>query len=68
MREEAYPLHENVRIVDSCLGGERNSDKPDRGFENKIPIDAAVSWDDAGHPLHVKLTTEKAFSYAAIAD
>ena len=34
----------------------------------KVPIVAAVSLDDAGHPLHVELATVRAFSFAAIAD
>jgi hypothetical protein len=29
---------------------------------------AAVSIDDAGHPVHVKLATVRTFSFAAIAD
>jgi hypothetical protein len=32
------------------------------------PILAAVSLDDAGHPLHGKLATVRTFSFASIAD
>ena len=67
-REEAYPLRGKVQIDDAYLGGERNGGKPGRGSENKVPIVAAVSLDDAGHPLHVKLATVRTFSFAAIAD
>ncbi|MFT5340196.1 MAG: transposase-like protein [Cyanobium sp.] len=67
-REEAYPLRGKVQIDDAYLGGERNGGKPGRGSENKVPIVAAVSLDNAGHPLHVKLATVQTFSFAAIAD
>lgn len=67
-REEAYLLRGKVQIDDAYLGGERNGGKPGRGSENKVPIVAAVSLDDAGHPLHVKLATVQTFSFAAIAD
>jgi hypothetical protein len=67
-REEAYLLRGKDQIDDAYLGGERNGGKPGCGSENKVPIVAAVSLDDAGHPLHVKLATVQTFSFAAIAD
>ena len=67
-REEAYLLRGKVQIDDAYLGGERNGGKAGRGSENKVPIVAAVSIDDAGHPVHVKLATVRTFSFAAIAD
>ena len=67
-REEAYPLRGKVQIDDAYLGVERSGGKPGRGSENKVPIVAAVSLDDAGHPLYVKLATVQTFSFAAIAD
>jgi len=67
-REEAYLLRGKVQIDDAYLGGERNGGKAGRGSENKVPIVAAVSIDDAGHPIHVKLATVRTFSFAAIAD
>lgn len=53
---------------DPYLDGERCGGKAGRGSENKVPIAAAVSLDDAGHPRHVKLATVATFSFAAIAD
>jgi len=67
-REYAYPLRGKVQTDDAYLGGEQNGGKPGRGFENKGPIVAVVSLDDARHPLHVKLATARTFSFAAIAD
>jgi len=65
-REEAYVLRGRVQIDDAYLGGELNGGKAGRGSENKVPIVAAVSLDDAGHPIHVKLTKVETFSIAAI--
>jgi hypothetical protein len=45
-----------------------NGGKPDLGSENKVPIVAAVSLDEAGHPIHVKVAKVETFSFAAIAD
>ena len=67
-REEADLLRGKVQIDDAYLGGERNGGKAGRGSENKVPIVAAVSIDDAGHPIHLKLATVRTFSFAAIAD
>ena len=33
-----------------------------------MPIVAAISLDEAGHPIHVKVTKVETFSFAAIAD
>ena len=37
------------------------------GSENKDPIVAAVSIDEAGHPIHLKVAKVETFSFAAIA-
>ena len=66
-QEEAYVLRGKVQVDDACLGGERCGGKTGRGSENKVPIVAAVSLDDAGHPRHLKLATVATFSFAAFA-
>lgn len=66
--EEDYLLRRKVQIDDAYLGEERSSGKPGLGSENKAPIVAAVSLDDAGHPLHRNLATVRTFSFDAIAD
>ena len=48
-REEAYLLRGKIQMDDSYLGGELPGGKPGRGSENKIPIVAAVSLNEAGH-------------------
>jgi hypothetical protein len=53
---------------DSYLGGELPGGITGRGPENKIPIDAAVSLNEAGHPIHSRITAVSGFSSEAIAD
>ena len=67
-QEEACVLHGKVQLDDAYFGGERNGGKAGRGSENKVPIVAAVSLDENGHPIHVKVSKVKAFSFVAIAD
>lgn len=55
-----------VQVDDAYLGGERAGGKPGRGSENKVPIVAAVSLNDAGHPLYVKISPVVSFSNEAI--
>ena len=54
-REEAYLLREKIQMDDACLGGERPGGKDGLGSENKIPIVAAVSLNEAGHPNHARI-------------
>ena len=67
-REDAYVLRGKVQVDDAYLGEERCGGKAGRGSENKVPIVAAVSIDDAGHPRYMKLATVATFTFAAIAD
>jgi transposase-like protein len=67
-REEAYLLRGRIQIDDFYLGGERPGGKAGRGSENKIPIVVAVSLNEAGHPVHARITAVSGFSSEAIAD
>jgi hypothetical protein len=67
-REKSYALRGKVQLDDADLGGELNRGKPGRGSESKVPIVAAVSLDEAGHPIHAKVAKVETFSFAAIAD
>lgn len=66
-REERYVLEGPVPIDDAYLGGERSGGKVGRGSENKVPFVAAVSLNEEGHPLRIKLTPVQGFSLKAIA-
>jgi len=65
-REEAYLLRGKIQMDDAYLGGERPGGKAGRGSENKIPIVAAVSLNEAGHPIHAKITAVAGFSSEVI--
>lgn len=65
-REAEHRLSGAVQIDDAYLGGERPGGKPGRGSENKVPIVAAVSLNDKGNPLYLKVTPVAAFSSDAI--
>jgi transposase-like protein len=65
-RDEVDLLRGKIQIDDAYLGGERPGGKAGRGSENKIPIVAAVSLNEAGHPIHAKITPVLGFSSEAI--
>jgi hypothetical protein len=57
-----------IPVGNADLGGERFGGKPCGGSENKVPIEAEVFPDNAGHPRYEKLATVATFTFAAIAD
>lgn len=65
-RESQHRLGGDVQVDDAYLGGERAGGKPGRGSENKIPFVAAVSLNDEGRPLYVKVSPVPGFSNEAI--
>jgi len=65
-REAAHRLCGAVEVDDAYLGGERAGGKPVRGSENKVPIVAAVSLNEKGRPLYVKVTQISGFTNDAI--
>jgi len=65
-REDAYVLRGKIQMDDAYLGGERPGGKAGRASENKIPIVAAVSLSEAGHPMHAKITPAAGFSSEAL--
>jgi hypothetical protein len=67
-REEAYLLRGKIQMDDAYLGGELPGGKPGRESENKIPIVAAVSLHEAGHPINTRITAVSTFSSEAISD
>jgi transposase-like protein len=65
-REEDYVLRGKIQMDDAYLGGECPGGKAGRGSENKISIVAAISLNEAGHPIHAKITPVACFSSEAI--
>ena len=66
-REDSYVLLGKIQIDDAYLGGERPGGKPGRGSENKVPIVAAISLNNAGHPIYTKITPVSGFTSEALA-
>ena len=67
-RETKYTLSGQVQVDDAYFGGELSGGKAGRGSENKVPFVAALSLDEEGHPLRIKLTPVSGFTNRAIAD
>jgi hypothetical protein len=53
-------------FFDTYLGGELTGGTAGRGSENKVPFVAAVSLNEKGHPVYLKLTLVAGFTRAAI--
>jgi len=67
-RDECYVLHGEVQMDDAYFGGERPGGKAGRGSENKVPIVAAISLSEAGHPIHAKISPVTGFTSEALAE
>ena len=65
-REAQHRLSGTVQVDDAYLGGERVGGQLGRGSENIVPFVAAVSLNDAGNPLYVKVTPVPGFTSDAI--
>ncbi|MBP6677117.1 MAG: IS1595 family transposase [Vitreoscilla sp.] len=66
-RDDIHRLAGAVQLDDANLGGERAGGKAGRGSENKVPFVAAVSLDEKGHPMQLKLNMVSGFTSQAIA-
>ncbi len=66
-RDDVYMLRGKIQMDDAYLVGECPGGKAGRGSENKIPIVAAVSVNEAGHPVHAKITPGAGFNSKTIA-
>ncbi len=65
-QEDGHRLGGVVQLDDAYLGGERTGGKVGRGSENKVPFIAAVSVNDAGYPVYLKLDLVSGFTNDAI--
>lgn len=68
LREESCLLRGKIQMDDSYLGRELPGGKAGRGSENMIPIVPAVSLNEAGHPIHARITSVSGFCSEAIAE
>ena len=65
-QDGTHQLGGAVQIDDAYLGGERAGGKVGRGSENKVPFVAAVSIDERGYPMYLKLNLVSGFTANAI--
>jgi hypothetical protein len=66
-QQAARLLSGAVQHDDAYLGGERSGGKPGRCSENKVPFLAAISTNDVGQPIRLKLDLVSGFTSDAIA-
>jgi len=62
----SHQLTNVVQMDDAYLGGELSGGTAGRGSENKVPFVAAVSLNEMGHPVYLKLTLVAGFTLDAI--
>jgi transposase-like protein len=63
--DSQHSLKGDVLLDDAYLGGEKPG-TPGRGSPNKVPIVAAVSLNEAGRPVYMKVTAISGFTTDAI--
>ena len=65
-QDSTHRLSGAVQLDDAYLGGERSGGKAGRGSENKVPFVAAVSLNEQGRPMYLKLNLVSGFTSQAI--
>jgi transposase-like protein len=66
-RDDSKPLSGIIQLDDVYWGGERRGGKRGRGSANKVPFVAAVSLNEAGHPIAMNMHVVKGFRLTEIA-
>lgn len=61
-RDDEQPLEGWVQMDDAYWGGERHGGKRGRGSEGKLPFVAAVSTNEEGHPIGMRMSQISSFS------
>lgn len=64
--DDKRKLHGLIIVDDVYNGGKRQGGKRGRGAPGKSPIIAALSRNEMGHPIHLRLSRVKAFSCDAV--
>ncbi len=65
-QDAAHQLSGTVQLDDAYLGDERAGGKVGRGSEDKNPFVGAVSVNDHGHPMYIKLNLVRGLTSEAI--
>ena len=67
-RDNSQPLSEYIQINDAYLGGRQRGGKRGRGADGKTPYIAAISTNEEGHPMKMRLSQVECFSKEEVAD
>jgi hypothetical protein len=65
-RGDSQPLSGVIQLDDVYWGGERRGGKRGRGSADKVPFIAAVSLNEAGHPIAMNMNVVKGFRLTEI--
>jgi transposase-like protein len=65
-RDDTRPLSGTIQLDDVYWGGERHGGKRGRGAAAKVPFVAAVSTDEQGHPVALRMSKLTGFTKAQI--
>jgi transposase-like protein len=65
-RDDAVPLAGRVELDDAYWGGQRSGGKTGRGSPGKTPFLAAVSTDERGRPMRMRLTRVRGFTHEEV--
>jgi ribosomal protein L37AE/L43A len=65
-RDDRTPLGGVIAVDDAYWGGERHGAKPGRGSPNKVPFITALSCNDEGHPIALRLGRVAGFRKTAV--
>ena len=60
--DDAHPLTGNIQIDDAYWGGKKHDGVRGRGATGKTPFIAAVSTNNEGHPIHMRLSRLSSFT------
>ena len=65
-QDSTYHLNGTVQFDGAYFGGVRAGGKPGRGAKNKVPFVAAFSFNEAGHPMYLRLHLFSGFTSTVI--
>lgn len=60
--DDSLPLEGLIELDDAYWGGKRSGGKRGRGAPGKTPYLAAISRNEAGHPIHMRMSKVESFS------
>jgi transposase-like protein len=65
-RDDARPLSGEIQLDDAYWGGKKRDGKRGRGASGKTPLVAAVSFNEDGHPIAMRLSAIAGFTKSEI--